>query len=67
MDETPDRNQQGLPGEESNQNNEEPSHPAGGAERRPNAGRADGGDGDPDSGGESREGSQSTGSPGAAG
>ena len=51
------------PGSVSNQNNEEPSAPATGV-KRDTSRSGDGGD---DEGGESREGSQSTGNPDAAG
>jgi len=51
------------PGSTSDQNAEEPSAPDSGAKRD----KSRGGDGDGDSGGESGEGSQSTGNPHAAG
>ena len=51
------------PGSVSNQNAEEPPAPGSGAKREKPSGEDDGGD----SGGESREGSQSTGNPDAAG
>lgn len=52
------------PSEQSDQNREEPSHPSGTPTRkRPD----DAGGGDPGSGGEAGEGSQSTGNPDSAG
>lgn len=61
-DEEPDKSS--PPGEQSDQNREEPSHPSG----KPTRKRTDeAGGGDPDSGGEAGEGSQSTGNPDSAG